>query len=167
MIQRSMGLLGAGSPAELAIREAAWVARCVGRGDAAPFTPEDLAALAASLRTASFERGGVVFHGGSAPAGVWIVRHGRVELSVGSGRKRAVVHVLRSGDVDGDIQHLLDMPLPYTAHTLDEATVLFLGAHDFETCWPAGRRSPAAGCPAWRCGWPPARTASSGCSAGR
>lgn len=131
-IQRSMRLLGDGSPAELAIREAAWVARCVGRGAAAPFTPEDLTALAATLRTASFERGGVVFHGGSAPAGVWIVRHGRVELSVGSGRKRAVVHVLRSGDVDGDIQHLLDMPLPYTAHALEEATVLFLAAHDFE-----------------------------------
>jgi CRP/FNR family transcriptional regulator, cAMP and macrophage regulator len=51
---------------------------------------------------------------------------------VGTGRRRAVVHVLQPGDVDGDIQHLLEMPLPYTAHALDEATALFLSAPDFE-----------------------------------
>lgn len=63
---------------------------------------------------------------------MWIVQHGRVELSVGSGRRRCVVHVLHPGDVDGGIQHLLDMPLPYTAHALDEATLLYLSAADFE-----------------------------------
>lgn len=132
-MERTMRLLGAGSPEELAIQQAAWVARCVGRGEAAPFAQDDLAALAAGLRTVSFERGAVVFQGGTVPSGVWIVRHGRVELSVGSARKRVVVHVLGPGDVDGDIQHLLDMPLPYTARALDDATVLFLSAEDFET----------------------------------
>ncbi|MGH3517990.1 MAG: Crp/Fnr family transcriptional regulator [Haloechinothrix sp.] len=131
-MERTMRLLGAGSPEELAIRQAAWVARCVGRGDAAPFAQDDLSALAAGLRTMAYERGTVVFQGGTAPDGVWIVRQGRVELSVGSGRKRAVVHVLRSGDVDGDIQHLLDMPLPYTARALHDSTVLFLSGDDFE-----------------------------------
>jgi CRP-like cAMP-binding protein len=63
---------------------------------------------------------------------VWIIRKGRVELSVGSGRRRAVVHVLRPGDVDGDIQLLLDMPMPYTARTLTDATFLYLSREDFE-----------------------------------
>lgn len=131
-LHRSMRLLGGGTPDELAIRQAAWVARCVGRGEAAPFSSEDLSALAAGLRTTTFERGAVVFRGGSAPSGVWIVQSGRVELSVGSGRKRAVVHVIGPRDVDGDIQHLLEMPLPYTGRALDEATVLFLDGNSFE-----------------------------------
>lgn len=43
---------------------------------------------------------------------MWIVRDGRIELSVGSVRRRVVVQLLRPGDVDGDIQLLLEMPLP-------------------------------------------------------
>lgn len=131
-LHRSIRLLGGGEPNELAIRQAAWVARCVGRGDAAPFSPGDLSALAAGLRTTTFERGAVVFRAGAETSGVWIVQSGRVELSVGSGRKRAVVHVIGPSDVDGDIQHLLQMPLPYTGHALDETTVLFLDGDSFE-----------------------------------
>lgn len=75
---------------------------------------------------------------------MWIVQRGRVELSVGSGRRRTVVGVLRPGDVDGDIQLLLDMPLPYTARALDDATLLPLTANDFEhllaTSLPIARR---------------------------
>lgn len=55
-----------------------------------------------------------------------------IELAVGSGRRRAVVDVLRAGDVDGDIPLLLDMPLPYTARALSDATCLFLNRDAFE-----------------------------------
>lgn len=139
-----MRLLGSAAPEETAIRRAAWVARCVGRGQAAPLTPEAITALAASLTQQHVERGTVIFPGGQPASGVWIVQHGRVELSVGSGRRRTVVHVLRPGDVDGDIQLLLDMPLPYTARVLDDATLLSLTAADFEhllaTSLPIARR---------------------------
>lgn len=131
-MQHTMRLLGTGPAAEMAIRQAAWVARCVGRGAAAPLSQDDVAALAATLRTRVCERGEVLFHAGVATEAVWIVQRGRVELSVGSGRRRSVVHVLQPGDVDGDIQHLLDMPLPYTGRALDECTVLSLAAADFE-----------------------------------
>lgn len=127
-----MRLLGRTGPEEAAIRQAAWVARCVGRGEAAPLTGEALTALAATLTQRRLERGAVVFHGGQSAVGVWIVQQGRVELSVGSGRRRTVVQVLRPGDVDGDIQLLLEMPMPYDAHVLDEATILSLTAADFE-----------------------------------
>lgn len=40
----------------------------------------------------------------------WIVRQGRVELSVGSGRRRVVVGVRWPGDVEGDIPLLLGTP---------------------------------------------------------
>jgi len=139
-----MRMLGTAPADEMAIRQAAWVARCVGRGEAAPLTADAVNALAATLKQHRVERGSVIFHAGQPTSGVWIIQHGRVELSVGSGRRRTVVGVLRPGDVDGDIQLLLDMAPPYTAHALDDATLLALKAADFEhllaTSPPIARR---------------------------
>src|SRR6266511_1791154 len=104
-----------------AVRAAAWIARCVGRGEAAPLRREDLAVLAADLELRPMEPGQVVFAAGRPPKGVWIVRGGLVELAVGAGRRRAVVALLRPGDVDGDIQLLLRMAPPYTARAVDES----------------------------------------------
>jgi CRP-like cAMP-binding protein len=131
--QRAARLLPvpAGIP-EAAIRQAAWVARCVGRGQSAPLRPEDLTALASTLQVRPFRPGSVLFSGGKPTPGVWIVRDGRIELSVGSGRRRVVVQLLRPGDVDGDIQLLLEMPLPYTARAISGATSLFLARQAFE-----------------------------------
>ncbi|SRR5579875_363126 len=131
--QRAARLLPASaSTSDGQIRQAAWVARCVGRGQAAPLRPEDVAALASTLEVRTCRPGAALFHGGEQPPGVWIIRDGRVELSVGSGRRRAVVQLMRPGDVDGDIQLLLEMPLPYTARALSEATCLFLSRQHFE-----------------------------------
>src|SRR6266567_362115 len=115
-----------------AVRAAAWIARCVGRGEAAPLRREDLAVLAADLELRPMEPGQVVFAAGRPPKGVWIVRSGLVELAVGSGRRRAVVALMRPGDVDGDIQLLLRMGPPYTARAVDESDCLFLSAAAFE-----------------------------------
>jgi CRP/FNR family transcriptional regulator, cAMP and macrophage regulator len=117
---------------EVAIRQAAWVARCVGRGQSAPLLPGDVTALASMLAVRSVPPGSALFREGEPTAGVWIVRDGRVELSVGSGRRRAVVQLLRPGDVDGDIQLLLDMQLPYTGRAVADVTGLFLARADFE-----------------------------------
>ena len=43
-----------------------------------------------------------------------------------------MVQLLRPGDVDGDIQLLLEMPLPYTGRAMSEVTCLFLAWEDFE-----------------------------------
>ncbi len=143
-LDQAIRLLGGAAPEEAAIRQAAWIARCVGRGEATPLTPDALTALAATLTRRRLERGTLVFHSWQPVSAVWIVQHGRVELSVGSGRRRTVVHILRPGDVDGDIQLLLDMAMPYTARVLDDATLLSLTAADFEhllaTSLPIARR---------------------------
>ncbi len=73
----------------------------------------------------------MLFAAGSGPPGVWLIQSGRVELSVGSGRRRAVLSVLREGDVDGDIQLLRMLP-PYTARALEKARCLFLAPAEFE-----------------------------------
>ncbi|MDW5612875.1 MULTISPECIES: Crp/Fnr family transcriptional regulator [Mycolicibacterium] len=125
-------LTGGGEPGDPQIRHAAWVARCVGRGAAAPLHPTDLVALAGSLEPRQCVSGAVLFSLGQDPTGVWIVRQGQVELVVGSGRRRAVVDVLRGGDVDGDIPLLLDMPMAYTARALEDSTCLYLDRANFE-----------------------------------
>jgi CRP-like cAMP-binding protein len=115
-----------------ALRAAAWIARCVGRGEVAPLRREDLAVLAADLQLWPVEPGQVVFAAGQPPQGVWIVRSGLLELAVGAGRRRVVVQLLRPGDVDGDIQLLLGMAAPYTARAVADSDCLFLAAAAFE-----------------------------------
>lgn len=120
------------SATDAQIRQAAWVARCVGRGEAAPLRTDDVSALASILSVRTYRPGAVLFGGGDQVPGIWIVRQGRIELSVGSGRRRAVVQLLNPGDVDGDIQLLLDMPLPYTGRALTDVTCLLLASDDFD-----------------------------------
>lgn len=119
-------------PDPAAIRGAAWVARCVGRGETVPLGPEDVAALASFLQPRNVASGTVLFAASTGPAGVWLIRSGLVELAIGAGRKRAILAVLRPGDVDGDIPMLLGMPPPYTARALEPVDCLYLAPGDFE-----------------------------------
>jgi CRP-like cAMP-binding protein len=126
-----MALLLPGAGGDM-VREAAWVARCVGRGTSAPLHPPDLAALSVELQSREFGRGAPVFSAGERSAGVWVVRRGLVELSARDGVRRTVVQLLHPGDVDGDLQLLLGMPMPYAARAGSDALLLFLPAHRFE-----------------------------------
>ncbi len=130
-LRHALARLG-GEARDHEIRQAAWVARCVGRGASAPLAAADIAALADSLQIRSLAPGQVLFASGEQASAVWIVRAGQVELSIGSGRRRVVVGVLRPGDVDGDIAVLLEMPPPYTARALDDTTCLQLDAATFD-----------------------------------
>lgn len=114
------------------MREAAWVARCVGRGEAAPLRSEDVAAMAHALESRRLERDGVLCREGERFGGVWIIREGSVAVTVGAGEGRTVIHILRPGDVDGDIQLLLDMPMPYTARALTTVQYLYLSSEGFD-----------------------------------
>ncbi len=120
-------------PGDAPIRDAAWVARCVGRGAAAPLAPGDVAALAQTLHPIELRAGQHLFRANAPDStGVWIIRSGQVELSVVSGRGRVVVGVLRPGDVEGDISLLLGLALPYAARAVDALTCLHLTSADFD-----------------------------------
>lgn len=114
------------------VREAAWIARCVGDPTTTPLTEHDLEALASYLKPLRFEKGAPVFRAGSDPEGVWIVRSGMVELAAGSGPRKIVVQMLYPGSVDGDIQLILGMPLPYSGRAIEPTRCLFLEAESFE-----------------------------------
>lgn len=96
-----------------------------------PLTPPDVAALATYLQVRILQPGERLFGSDASSAGVWLVRSGRVELSIGSGRKRAVLALLRPGDIEGDVPLLLGMPLPYMARALDHAECLYLSPEHF------------------------------------
>jgi CRP-like cAMP-binding protein len=116
------------------VREAAWVARCVGRGDWAPLANDDLDELAARLSIRTYEPGSQVFAQGQSPDGVYIVRDGRVELVWrGPMRRRLIVQILHSGDVEGDICTILSIPPPYSARALDRVDALLITPTDLET----------------------------------
>ena len=114
------------------IREAAWIARCVGDPATTPLTESDLAALASYLQPLEFDGGAPVFRAGERPEGVWIVRSGMIELATGTGRRKIVVQLLYPGNVDGDIQLILGMPLPYSARAIEASRCLFLTSDSFE-----------------------------------
>lgn len=113
-------------------REAAWLARCVGRGEWAPLFDDDIAELGQRLRQVHFEPGALVFSQGKTSDAVWVFRSGRVELSRRDGKRRLIVQIVHPGDVDGDIGLILQMPLPYSAHAIDDVEALRLSAEDFE-----------------------------------
>lgn len=74
----AMAVLAARPSAEQ-LRNAGWVARCVGRADLLPLREPDVESLAAYLEHRGFHRGEVLFREGKPPSGVWIVREGVVE----------------------------------------------------------------------------------------
>jgi CRP-like cAMP-binding protein len=127
---RLLGLVRDGGNAMA--REAAWLARCVGRGEWAPLFEDDLDELGRRLEHVDFEPGALVFGQGTASDAVWIFRTGRVELSRRDRDRRLIVQVVHPGDVDGDISLILQMPLPYSAHAIDHVAALRLSAEDFE-----------------------------------
>ncbi len=104
-----------------AMRQAAWVARCVGRGSVPHLSPSDLELLAASLSTVKFSRGDVVFVAGQMSPAVWVVRTGSIGLFAGAGTERVILSILRPGDLDGDVSMLLNMPQPYSAEALEDS----------------------------------------------
>jgi CRP-like cAMP-binding protein len=114
------------------IRQAAWAARCVGRGATAPLGSEQLADLGGIVQHRAVAKGDVLFRAGQHSSGVWIVTEGRYELLLSSRQRRAVVGGLRPGDVDGDIPLLLDQPVPYAARAVTNGSCRYLARDAFE-----------------------------------
>ncbi|NKX89897.1 Crp/Fnr family transcriptional regulator [Nocardia coubleae] len=114
------------------LRQAAWVARCVGRDRTGPLRAQDFERLADRFEAESVTAGSLLFSTGAPPKGVWFVREGLIELSVDTDREHTVVDVLRPGDLAGDLAILLETPPPYTARARTDAHCLFLPAPELE-----------------------------------
>lgn len=116
------------------LREAAWIARCLGRGELAPLSNRDVELLARSIEPRRINAGERLFAQGDRAHMVWIVRGGEIELAVKSAKgRRTVVQVLHAQDVVGDVEMLLGTPHVYGAWGGAEgAAVLGLRRKDFD-----------------------------------
>lgn len=115
-----------------AYREALWVSRCVGRAESVPLRLEDVDGLARFIQVRTLAAGEPLLRAGEEPTAVCIVKEGRLELAVQRPDGRAVIQTLRPGDVDGDIQLLLGLPMPYETRAGVKTTCLLLERADFE-----------------------------------
>lgn len=114
------------------IRHAAWIARCLGRGQLAPLGPDDVDALATEMGETRHAGGTTVFRMGDLPGRVYIVREGAVELTRELHGRRVTLQLLHPGDVFGDIPLIARMPLPFDARALEDSVVLSI---DSLTLW--------------------------------
>lgn len=115
-----------------AFRDALWVSRCVGHAQTTPLRPGDVESLARFIDVRTLAAGEPVQHAGEVPAAVCIVREGCLELAVQGAGGRMVIQTLRPGDIDGDIQILLGIPMPYETRANTETTCLMLGRSQFD-----------------------------------
>jgi CRP-like cAMP-binding protein len=114
------------------LREALWVSRCVGHAEMTPLHPDDVNDLARYLQTRTLAAGEPLHRGGSEPSAVCIVREGCLELAVSTESGRIVIQTLRPGSIDGDIQMLLGIAMPYETRASTATTCLLLQRGDFE-----------------------------------
>lgn len=115
-----------------ALRDALWVSRCVGHPQTTPLRPQDVEGLARFIDVRRLAAGEPVQRAGEIPAAVCIVREGCLELAVHDPGGRMVIQTLRAGDIDGDIQILLGVPMPYETRANTETTCLMVGRSQFD-----------------------------------
>jgi CRP-like cAMP-binding protein len=115
-------------------RQAAWIARCLGRGELTPLTSKDVEFLAHSVAARQLQPGERLFGEGDQPNRLWIVQRGELELAVKrAGGRRRVVQVLHGGDVVGDVEMLLRTAHAFGAWAAGDCVVLELRRKDFDT----------------------------------
>lgn len=113
------------------LQDAAWMARCVGRGDLAPFSAAEVEELAGLLGVREVRAGTPLMAEAEQITAVGLVHHGQVELTRRQGVRRVVLQVLREGDLYGDIPFLCHMAPPFGARALTDAAVIEIGADTF------------------------------------
>ena len=101
-----------------------WLGTCLGRGDLAPLSGEDLEEFAGHLDERFFAGGTTVYEQHALPDRVYILRSGTLELTRELNGRRVVVQLLRPGTVFGDIPLFLRSGEPTAARAVEDSLVL-------------------------------------------
>lgn len=124
----------------LTLSEAAWLARCLGRGEQVPLGADDQERPSQRLGARMLCAGARLFAQGDRPGAVWVIRSGEVELAPRVGVRKHVVQVLyRRGHHRrhrADPEHAAR----FGARAVEETLVLRIGRHDFEELLADHRR---------------------------
>lgn len=102
------------------------MARCTGRGELAPFTPQEIERLAQTIGVRHVAAGTPLMSEAQPVGAIGIIQHGEVVLTRRQIPRRVVLQVLHASDVYGDIPFLCQMAPPFTARTLSDADVIEL-----------------------------------------
>jgi CRP/FNR family transcriptional regulator, cAMP and macrophage regulator len=108
------------------VGHAAWLAASLTEVDAHPLSESDLCALADSIRVIRLPRGSRVLAEGHHIDVVTLVRSGEVEVYWGTGPRRYVFQILRSGDFIGDVESLTGTPSPFSARARGPVVLIVL-----------------------------------------
>lgn len=101
-----------------------WLSGCLGQGDLAPLSRDDLEEFADHLTEHRFAGGTAIYERDAVPDRVHIVHRGMVELTRDLGGRSAVVQLLRPGSVFGDVPMFLRTGEPTAARAVGDCTVL-------------------------------------------
>jgi len=104
----------------------------VGHAETTPLRTEDVDGLARFIAVRTLAAGEPLQRAGQVPAAVSIVRQGGLELAVHGPAGRMVIQTMHAGDIDGDIQILLGMPMPYETRAMTKTTCLMISRSHFE-----------------------------------
>ncbi len=110
-----------------------WVALCLGHGEKAPLSKNDVEMLVEAMGERPYAGGTFLCRRGDAAADVHIVRTGTIELSREVRGRRVMLQVLRPGDVFGDVSAFLGEAEAFDARALEDCTVLSLDAEGLIT----------------------------------
>ena len=116
---------------EMDAQHAGWMARCVGRGELAPFSDAEIAELERVIGGRHAAAGSPLLEQGSDADHIGIITRGEVELTHRRRGRRAVLQVLHPGDVYGDIPLLCALPTPFGARAASDVRVIELDAARF------------------------------------
>lgn len=108
------------------LRHAAWMARCLGRGDLFPFSPQEVEELAATIGVRRVPPGTRLLREGEPVDFIGLVEEGEVELARRVGLRRVVLQILRSGDMLGDVPYFCRTPSPFGARALTDVVLVAL-----------------------------------------
>jgi CRP-like cAMP-binding protein len=123
--------MGHDLPAKGMLRRAAWMARTLDRREGLGVGSGGLDVLARAITVVRLEPGTRVMSEGQRVDAVCMVERGEVELYRGSGSRRVVVQILRSGDVIGDVSHFCQRHSDFSARSLSDVTLLRISGEAF------------------------------------
>lgn len=106
------------------LRHAAWMARCLGRGDLFPFSPREVEELAATIGVRRVPPGTRLLREGELVDFIGLVEEGELELTRRVGLRRVVLQILRSGDMLGDVPYFCRTGSPFDARALTDVVLI-------------------------------------------
>lgn len=109
---------------DVTLRHAAWMARCLGRGDLFPFSPQEVEELAATIGVRRVPPGTRLLREGEPVSFIGLVEEGEVELARRVGIRRVVLQILRSGDMLGDVPYFCRTASPFSARALTDVVLV-------------------------------------------